>query len=155
MDLHEIFETQFQSLSPIFQACFLANEHKVLELIAATTPDSEERTALLESRISQMRFTPLISCITAENTIQITDPKTGAAAPQTETRTRIIRALIEAGARIDAKDVAGHRCMNFVSLLTVLPLPTMFLTLLSPPVVPCTIVPRNHKGGFRHGFGIQ
>lgn len=59
-----------------------------------------------------MRMTPLMIALTGENSVSLTDRTTGAVASLTEQRTRIIRALCEAGARVDAKDVAGHTIVH-------------------------------------------
>ena len=94
-------------ISIIHRLCLMGNVKKVTQLLDRAD-DEGERRRLLEKRISVLRVTPLMATVTARRFL----PKEALRAIPANNHVQIVKLLLEAGARTDAKDVAGHSALH-------------------------------------------
>lgn len=93
-------------LSPFVWMC-INGDHKAVEQVLKKSPrDGEERTQLLEQRVTSMRFTPLILTIAISKLPQTINRYSGRSISQMD-HLGVVRILLQYGARPNAREVTG------------------------------------------------
>ena len=121
MDLMDLVERG--QLSQFAMLCLAGDFDRVQSMLSLAGGNSAQRRRLLEQRVSMMRFTPLMMCITgAVLGIKIQEARgTGGAASKSPSpsydlqHVAVARVLLEAGARPNAKDVAGFTAFHLAT----------------------------------------
>lgn len=106
--------------SPFMKACFMGEAQNVKKYIDAVIVieergDEGARTRLLELRESTLRFSPLMSCICGAKNKNF--PSFSARLKNAQ-HYLVAEYLCAAGARVDAKDVAGYTCCHQATSLS-------------------------------------
>ncbi len=98
-------------LAPFNVLCYFGDADAVQRELDAVS--GEERRRLIETRVTLLRHTPLLCCISGARMVG------KAPFPRNADHVRVVRALLAAGARHDCRDVAGftpvHHCVTSVT----------------------------------------
>ena len=88
--------------------CFTGQHAQVEAMLESST--HSERVQLLESRESMLRNTPLMTCVNGIKFLSQRDK-----ALMKSDHRRVVRLLLDHGARVDARDFAGHTALYLAS----------------------------------------
>lgn len=101
-------------LPPFMAACIRGDAPAVESLVAsARQAGPDQLTALLERRLGLMRMSPLHCAVTAAKFMGTPYAKNLGITPQTAEHSRVIDALLAAGARVGSRDIIGATPLHY------------------------------------------